>query len=62
MDEQYIEKNGIRYRVTSFEVDQGPKNGVTKVIVYDPCITEESQQKRRAAILAKCQELAGRSG
>ena len=42
---------------TEFSVDFGPKNGACKVEVLDPCITEEARQKRREAIVRKCQEL-----
>ena len=60
MEDNIIIKDGKPYRVTSYEVDFGPKNGVAKVTVYDPCITEEAQQKRREAIVRKCQELIQR--
>ncbi|WP_297711074.1 hypothetical protein [Dysosmobacter sp.] len=59
MDDIIIE-DGKQYRVTHYSVDFGPKNGVAHVTVYDPCISEESQQKRREAIVRKCQELIRR--
>lgn len=43
-----------------YEVDFGPKNGTAKVRVLDPCVTEESQQRRREAIVHKCEELIRR--
>ena len=43
-----------------YEVDFGPKNGVAKVRVLDPCVTEEAQQKRREAIVRTCQDLIQR--
>lgn len=60
MDNNIIMKDGKPYRVTSYEVDFGPKNGVAHVMVYDPCITEEAQQKRREAIVRTCQDLIRR--
>lgn len=60
MEDNIIMKDGKPYRVTSYEVDFGEKNGVAHVTVYDPCITEEAQQKRREAIVRKCQELMAR--
>lgn len=60
MDNNIIMKDGKPYRVTSYEVDFGPKNGVDHVTVYDPCITEEAQQKRREAIVRTCQDLIRR--
>lgn len=45
---------------TEYTVDFGPKNGVARVTVHDPCITEEAQQRRREAIVAKCEELISR--
>lgn len=59
MDDIIIE-DGKQYRVTHYSVDFGPKNGVAHVTVYDPCISEESQKKRREAIVRKCQELIRR--
>lgn len=43
-----------------YEVDYGPKNGVSKIRVLDPCVTEEAQQKRREAIVRTCQDLIRR--
>ena len=43
-----------------YEMDFGPKNGISKVRVLDPCVTEEAQQKRREAIVRKCEELCRR--
>lgn len=43
-----------------YEVDFGPKNGTAKVRVLDPCVTEEAQQRRREAIVHKCEELIRR--
>lgn len=60
MGDNIIMKDGKPYRVTSYEVDFGPKNGVAKVTVYDPCITKEAQQKRREALVRKCEELIRR--
>ena len=40
-----------------YEVDFGPKNGTAKVRVLDPCVTEEAQQRRRVAIVKKCETL-----
>ena len=60
MGDNIIMKDGKPYRVTSYEVDFGPQNGVAKVTVYDPCITEEAQQKRREALVRKCEELIRR--
>lgn len=57
MEDQIVVENGIPYKVTSYEVDFGPRNGTAKVTVLDPCITEEAQKKRRDAIVHRCQEL-----
>lgn len=51
-----IEKNGKAYSVSTYSVDFGPQNGVAHVTVYDPCITEEAQRKRREALVRTCQE------
>lgn len=55
MDE-FVMHNGKLCRKTTYSVDFGPKNGVAHVNVYDPCITEEAQRKRREAILRLCEE------
>ena len=60
LDQGFVWKDGKQYRVSTYEVDFGPKNGVAHVTVYDPCISEEAQQKRREAIVAKCQDLIRR--
>lgn len=51
-----VEHDGKLCRMTTYEVDFGQKNGVAHVTVYDPCITEEAQQKRREALLRLCEE------
>ena len=51
-----VEHDGKLCRKTTYEVDFVSKNGVAHVTVYDPCITEEAQQKRREAILRLCEE------
>ena len=51
-----IEKDGKPYSVSTYSVDFGPKNAVAHVTCYDPCITEEAQQKRREALVRTCQE------
>lgn len=60
MEDQIILENGMPYKVTSYEVDFGPRNGTAKVTVLDPCISEEAQRKRREAIMRRCQELIAR--
>ncbi|MDY5510166.1 hypothetical protein [Dysosmobacter sp.] len=60
MEDNIIMKDGKPYRVTSYSVDFGPKNGVARVTVYDPCISEAAQQRRREAIVRKCEELIRR--
>lgn len=57
MGGEIVMRDGKPYRRTEFYIDYGPKLGRTHVITYDPCITEEAQQKRREAIVRKCQEL-----
>lgn len=57
---EIVERDGKKYIKTEYKVDFGPKNGAATVTVYDPCISEESQQKRRDAIVAKCQDLMRR--
>lgn len=52
-----VEHDGKPCLVTTYTVDFGPKNGTAHVTVYDPCITEEAKQKRREALLRKCEEL-----
>ena len=54
---QVITIDGKAFIEKVYEVDHGPKLGVTKVRVLDPCVTEEAQQKRREAIVRKCKEL-----
>lgn len=54
---QEITIDGKAFIEKVYEVDHGPKLGVTKVRVLDPCVTEEAQQKRREAIVRKCKEL-----
>ena len=60
MEDNIIMQDGKPFRVTEYTVDFGPKNGTARVRVLDPCITEEAQQKRREAIVHKCQELIAR--
>lgn len=59
-DNNIIMQDGKPFRVTEYTVDFGPKNGTARVRVLDPCITEEAQQRRREAIVRKCQELIAR--
>ncbi|WP_298032143.1 hypothetical protein [uncultured Dysosmobacter sp.] len=56
-----VQIGGKSYLRSEYTVDFGEKNGSCRVEVLDPCITPESQEKRRQAILKKCQELI-RSG
>lgn len=51
-----IEKDGKPHSVSTYNIDFGPKNGVAHVTFYDPCITEEAQQKRREALVRICQD------
>lgn len=60
MEDNIIMRNGKPYRVSSYSVDFGPKNGTARVTVYDPCVSEEAQRKRREAIVCKCEELIRR--
>ena len=57
MEDNIIMKDGKPYRVSSYSVDFGPKAGTARVTVYDPCVSEEAQRKRREAIVYKCEEL-----
>lgn len=57
---QLINIDGKEFIEIIYEVDFGPKNGVAKVRVLDPCVTEEAQQKRREAIVRTCQDLIRR--
>ena len=52
-----VQIDGKAYTEIRYEVDFGPKNGTARVTVYDPCVSEEAQEKRRQAIVRKCQEL-----
>ena len=54
--EVYID--GKAFIEIRYEVDFGTKNGTAKVRVLDPCVTEEAQQRRRDAIVRKCEALA----
>ena len=56
---EIVHINGKAYIKTEYVEDYG-KEGKTRVTVYDPCITEEAQQRRREAIVRKCQELMQR--
>lgn len=60
LEDKIIMLEGKPHRVTEYTVDFGPKNGTARVTVYDPCITPEAQQRRREAIVRKCQELIRR--
>lgn len=60
MEDKIIVKNGTPYRVTTYSVDFGEKNGTAHVTVLDPCISPEAQEKRREAIIRKCQDLIRR--
>lgn len=60
LEDKIVVKNGTPYRVTTYSVDFGEKNGTAHVTVLDPCISEESQEKRREAIIRKCQDLIHR--
>ena len=42
-----------------YEIDHG-KDGITKITVWDPCITQEQQEKRRQALLATFYDLVRR--
>lgn len=53
---EIVHINGKAYIKTEYAIEHG-KDGTTRVTVYDPCITEESQQKRREAIVRKCEAL-----
>lgn len=53
---QVITIDGKAFIEKVYEVDHGPKLGVTKVRVLDPCVTEEAQQKRREMLVRKCQD------
>lgn len=53
---EIVERNGKRYIRTEFTIDHG-KDGVTRVEVLDPCISEAAQQARREALARKCLEL-----
>lgn len=53
-------EDGQAYRVTEYTMDFGPKNGTARIRVLDPCISEEAQNRRREAIIRKCQELIRR--
>lgn len=56
---EIIVENGVEYIIRTYCVDHG-KAGTTRVTVYDPCITEEAQQRRREAIVRKCEDLIRR--
>ena len=55
-----IHIDGKPYFRSVYTMDFGPKNGVARVEVLDPCVTQEAQEKRRAAIVKTCQELIAR--
>ena len=57
---EIVERDGKQYIKTEYSVDFGPKDGTAHVTVFDPCITEEAQQRRERAIVEKCQELIQR--
>lgn len=59
-DHGLVMRDGKLCRKITYEVDFGPKNGTSHVTVYDPCITEEAQQRRRQAIVDKCSDLMRR--
>ena len=56
---EIVERDGKQYIKTVTEIDYG-KGGVTRIITYDPCITEEARQRRLEAIEAVCQRIAQR--
>lgn len=53
---QLITIDGKAFIEKVYEVDHGPKLGVTKVRVLDPCVTEEAQQRRREALVKICRD------
>lgn len=57
---EIVVRDGKRYARTEYTVDFGPKNGTARVEVLDPCISEESQRRRREAIVKTCQDLIRR--
>ena len=58
--ETIVHIDGKAYIQSAYTVDFGEKNGTARVTVLDPCITEEAQQRRREAIVRKCEELIRR--
>lgn len=60
-EKSIVQIDGKSYLRSEYTVDFGEKNGTARVTVLDPCITEEAQERRRQAILKKCEELI-RSG
>ena len=56
ISKKLIEIDGKAFIEEIYEVDHGPKLGITKVRVLDPCVTEEAQQKRRDAIVQTCKD------
>lgn len=55
-----ITQDGRTFIEIVYELDYGPKLGTTRVRVLDPCVSQEAQQKRREAMVHKCQELIRR--
>lgn len=55
-----IHVDGKPYFRSEYTVDFGPKNGKCRVEVLDPCVTQEAQAKRRAALVRLCQDLQRR--
>lgn len=53
---QLIEKDGVPYRYWVDYIDHG-KDGVTKVEVLDPCVTEEQQARRLKRIEETIQDI-----
>mgnify|MGYP000933601254 CR=1 FL=1 len=56
---EIVIRDGKEYIKREYSIDHG-KDGCTTVTVYDPCISEESQQKRRDALVKTCLSLIKR--
>lgn len=56
---EMVEENGVRYIKKVCAVDFG-RAGTARVVVKDPCCTEEEQEQRRQHIRRVCEDLVRR--
>lgn len=56
---EIVVRDGKEYIKSEYNIDHG-KDGCTRIAVLDPCISAESQQKRREKLQQVCLSLIER--